>query len=76
MKPLDVDEVDYNGGICEIGLKIVEDLLKPTVKNSSILVVNVWGNGNIIEVALVSSTLFSHSTPIGCQPIQLSINYI
>ena len=76
MKPLDVDEVDYNGGMCKIGLKVVEDLLKPTMKNSSILIINVWGDGNIIEVVLISSTLFSHSTPISYQPIQLSINYI
>ena len=33
---------------------LVEDVLKPTTKNRPILVVNMWGGRNIIEVALVS----------------------
>jgi hypothetical protein len=54
MKPLDADEVDYNGGICGLGHKVVEDIMKPTMKKKHVLVVNVWGGGNITEVALVS----------------------
>jgi hypothetical protein len=47
MKSLEVDEVDYNGGH-----KVVEDILNPIIKNSCILVVNVWDDGYIIEFVL------------------------
>jgi hypothetical protein len=50
MKPLDADEVDYNGGVCGLGHRV----MKSTMKKRHVLVVNVWGSGNIIEVALVS----------------------
>jgi hypothetical protein len=52
MKPFDVDEVDYNGGICGLGHRVVEDVMKPIMKKKQVLVVNVWGN--ITEVALAS----------------------
>jgi hypothetical protein len=54
MKPLDANEVDYNGGVCGLGHRVVEDVMKPTMKKRRILVVNVWGGGNITEVALIS----------------------
>jgi hypothetical protein len=41
IKPLDVDEVDYNGGICGLGHRVVEDVMRPTMKKKCILVVNV-----------------------------------
>jgi hypothetical protein len=31
MRPLDVDKVDYNGGVCGLGHKVVEDVMKPTM---------------------------------------------
>jgi hypothetical protein len=65
MKPLDADEVDYNGGVCGLGHRVVEDVMKPTMKKKHVLVVNVWGGGNITEVALVSSNLPLLCTPVG-----------
>jgi hypothetical protein len=41
MKPLDADEVDYNGGVCRLGHRGVEDVMKPTMKKKRVLVVNV-----------------------------------
>jgi hypothetical protein len=41
MKPLDADEVDYNGDVCGLGHRVVEDVMKPTMKKRCILVVNV-----------------------------------
>jgi hypothetical protein len=69
MKPVDADEVDYNGGIYGLGHRVVEDVMKPTMKKKHVLVVNVWGGGNITEVALVSFISPLFSTPIGCQPL-------
>jgi hypothetical protein len=31
MRPLDVNEVDYNGGVCGLGHRVVEDVMKPTM---------------------------------------------
>jgi hypothetical protein len=76
MKPLDVDEVDYNGGVCGLGHRVVEDVMKPTMKKKRVLVVNVWGGGNITEVALVSLNAPLLCTPVGWQPIQLALNFI
>jgi hypothetical protein len=76
MKPLDADEVDYNGGVCGLGHRVVEDVMKPTMKKKRVLVVNVWGGGNITEVTLVSLNLPLLCTPIGWQPIQLALNFI
>jgi hypothetical protein len=41
MKPVDVEKVDYNGGICGLGHRVVEDVMKPTMKKRHVLVVNV-----------------------------------
>jgi hypothetical protein len=41
MKPLDANEVDYNGGVCGLGHRVVEDVMKPTMKKKRVLVVNV-----------------------------------
>jgi hypothetical protein len=45
MKPVDVDEVDYNGGVCGVGHRVVEDVIKHTMKKKRILVVNVGAVG-------------------------------
>jgi hypothetical protein len=66
----------YNGGICGLGHKIVEDVIKPTMKKRRILVVNVWGGGNITEVALISFIPLLLYTPIGWQPIQVAMYFI
>jgi hypothetical protein len=76
MRPLDVDEVDYNGGVCGLGHRVVEDVMKPTMKKKRVLVVNVWGSGNITEAALVSLNPPLLCTPVGWQPIQLALNLI
>jgi hypothetical protein len=76
MRPLDADEVDYNGGICGLGHRVVEDVMKPTMKKKRILVVNVWSGGNITEAALVSLNPPLLCTPIGWQLIQLALNFI
>jgi hypothetical protein len=76
MKPLDADEVDYNGGVCGLDHRVVEDVMKPTMKKKRVLVVNVWGGGNITKVALVSLNPPLLCTPIGWQPIQLALNFI
>jgi hypothetical protein len=65
MRPLDADEVDYNGGICGLGHRVVEDVMKPTMKKNRVLVVNVWGGGNITEAALVSLNPPLLCTPVG-----------
>jgi hypothetical protein len=65
MKPVDTDEVNYNGGVCGLGHIVVEDIMKPTMKKKRVLVVNVWGGGNITEVTLVSFISHLLSTPIG-----------
>jgi hypothetical protein len=41
MKLLNTDEVDYNGGVCRLGHRVVEDVMKPTMKKKHLLVVNV-----------------------------------
>jgi hypothetical protein len=45
MKPLDADEVDYNGGICGLGHRVVEDVMRLIMKKKRVLVVNVWAVG-------------------------------
>jgi hypothetical protein len=76
MRLVDADEVDYNGGVCGLGHKVVEDVMKPTMKKNRVLVVNVWGSGNITEAALVSLNPPLLCTPVGWQPIQLALNFI
>jgi hypothetical protein len=41
MRPLDTDEVDYNSGVCGLGHRVVEDVMKLTMKKTRVLVVNV-----------------------------------
>jgi hypothetical protein len=65
MKPLDADEVDYNSGVCGLGHRVMEDVMKPTMKKKRVLVVNVWGGGNITEVALVSLNPVLLCIPVG-----------
>jgi hypothetical protein len=50
--------------------------MKPTMKKTCVLVVNVWGGGNITEAALVSLNPPLLCTPVGWQPIQLALNFI
>jgi hypothetical protein len=65
MRPIDADEVDYNGGVCGLGHRVVEDVMKPTMKKNRILVVNVWDGGNITEATLVSLNPPLLCTPVG-----------
>jgi hypothetical protein len=65
MRSLDADEVDYNGGVCGLGHRVVQDVMKPTMKKTRVLVVNVWGGGNITEAALVSLNPPLLFTPAG-----------
>lgn len=69
MNFLDLDKVNYNGGIFRIGHKVVEVIMKPIIKNKFVLIVNLWNGGNITKVALVSFIMRALSLPIGCQPI-------
>jgi hypothetical protein len=41
MRPLDADEVDYNGGFYGLGHRVVQDVMKQTMKKTRVLVVNV-----------------------------------
>jgi hypothetical protein len=41
MKPVDADKVDYNSSVCGLGHRIVEDIMKPTMKKKRVLIVNV-----------------------------------
>jgi hypothetical protein len=75
-KALNVDKVDYNGGVYGLSHRVVEDVMKPTMEKKCLLVVNVWGGGNITEVALVSLNPPLLYTPISWQPIQLALNFI
>lgn len=70
MKPLDLDEVDYNGGNCGIGHKVVEGVLKSTIKNRPILIVKLWGGGNITKVALVNFIMLIFSLLVDCKSMQ------
>jgi hypothetical protein len=47
-------DVDWSGGDCGVSHKVLEQLLKPTVKDLAVTVINVWGGGNITEIAMVS----------------------
>jgi hypothetical protein len=76
MRPINTDKVDYNGSVCGLGHRVVEDVMKPTMKKKCVLVVNVWGSGNITEAALVSLNPPLFCTPVGWQPIQLALNFI
>jgi hypothetical protein len=76
MKPLDADEVDYNGGIYGLGHRVVEDVMKPTIKKRRVLVVNVWGGRNITEFALVSFIPPLLYTPMGWHLIQVAKNFV
>jgi hypothetical protein len=76
MRPVDADEVDYNGGVCGLGHRVVEVVMKPTMKKNRILVVNVWGGGNITEAALISLNPPLLCTPVGWQSTQLALNFI
>ena len=69
MKPLDADEVDYNSGICRLGHKVMEDVMKPSMKKKVVLVMNVWRGGNISEVALVSFNRLLLYILVSYQPI-------
>ena len=73
---LDVDEVDYNGGVCRLGHRVMENIMKPTMKKKHFLVVNAWGGGNTTEIALVSLNPPLLYLPIGWQWIQLALNFI
>jgi hypothetical protein len=64
MKSLDADKVNYNGGVCGLGHRVVEDVMRPTMKKKRVLIVNVWGSGNITKVALVSL-----NPPLLCIPV-------
>lgn len=76
MKPVDADEVDYNSGVCGLGHKVVEDVMKPKMKKRCVLVVNVWDGGNITEVVLISFISPQLSTPIGWQLIEIAVYII
>jgi hypothetical protein len=76
MRPLDADEVDYNSGIYGLGHRVVEDVMKPTMKKTRVLVVNVWGGGSITKAALVSLNPPLLCIPVGWQPIQLALNFM
>jgi hypothetical protein len=41
MRPLEADEVDYNNSVCGLGHRVMEDVMKPTMKKKCVLVVNV-----------------------------------
>ena len=76
MKPVDADKVDYNGGVRGLGHRVVEDVMKPTMKKKYVLVVNVWGGGNITEVALINFISLLLSIPISWQPIEVAMYFI
>ena len=76
MKPVDADEVDYNGGVYGLDHRVVEDVIKPTMKKRCVLVVNVWGGRKITKVALIIFIPPLLYTPIGWQPIEVAIYFI
>jgi hypothetical protein len=52
IRPFNADEVDYNGGVCGLGHRVVEDVMKPTMKKTRVLVVNVWVVGISLRLRL------------------------
>jgi hypothetical protein len=77
-------EVDWNGGMCGVGHGLLEQLMKPTLKSKDALVINVWGGGNVTEIALVRhstyclqgpSDISRSSSSVSCQPTYLVINF-
>ena len=51
-------DIDWNAGHCGVDHRLLEQLLKPTVKDTAVTVINVWGGGNITEIAMVSSPFY------------------
>ena len=46
---------DWAGGKCGVALPLLKQALLPTLKKYNCKVVNIWGGGNVIALALVSS---------------------
>ena len=57
MKAYDLDNVDYNGGNCGIGHKVLEDIMKPTMKNQYNLVISLWNGGNVTKMEVLYSEI-------------------
>ena len=66
-KPLDwnhvcpVGAVDWNDGLCGVDHDLLEQLLKPSLTAKKSTLVNIWGGGNITEIALVRLILLLYS---------------
>ena len=54
-------DVYWNHRLCGMSHKLLELLLMPRMKSSTTTVINVWGGGNITEIALVR-----HSLTLAC----------
>ena len=46
---------DWAGGKCGVALPLLKQALLPALKKYDCRVVNIWGGGNVIALALVSS---------------------
>lgn len=49
--------IDWNDGACGVSHAVLEQLLKPAVRKTPVLIINVWGGGNITEIAMVCHLL-------------------
>ena len=48
---------DWVGGKCGVALPLLRQALLPALKKYDCMVVNIWGGGNVIALALVSSLI-------------------
>ena len=45
---------DWAGGKCSVSLPLLKQTLLPSIKKYDCRVINIWGGGNVIALALVS----------------------
>ena len=60
---------DWAGGKCGVALPLLKQALLPALKKYDCRVVNIWGGGNIIALALVSPLLQKPSKLLSSHPL-------
>jgi hypothetical protein len=50
IRPLEFDKTNKDVGVCRVSHKFLEGLMKSTMKNKFLLVVNMWDNDNFMEI--------------------------
>lgn len=66
--------VDWNGGLCGVDHSTLQTLLKPTLHSKQVVLINIWGGGNVTEIGLVSFGMVP--LPVGRQPIYVFASFL